>query len=206
MLMSVMRPWLKFFRVGNLVTVPGDVLAGAAVTAGFGGLPAAIVPALASVAIYMFGLADNDIVGVAGDPPERPLVSGEISMRAARIARGLCLFAALALGAAFSLPPLWWVFALMLVAEIIAYNRTKACLRMGLCRGLNVLCGAVPILSYASLACAAVWTLYIAGVTKFSEREVFDRTNQRKVAYLVYALLLLQLATLLIFGLLFDNI
>ncbi len=208
--MSSIRPWLSFFRVGNLITVPGDALVGAVAVAGISGLVDGVVPALASVAIYMFGLADNDIVGVASDPSERPLVNGTLSMRAAKVARGLCLLVPLVLGAAFSLPPLWWITVLILIDEIVVYNRTKSCLRMGLCRGLNVFAGGAALyprpdpvsltitFPYALMVLSVIWTAYIAGVTKYSEREVFDSTNQRKVALLVYGLLILQLTALIL--------
>ena len=97
------RPWLKLFRVVNLPTVPGDVLVGAALV-----LPACAVVhaqdlvrvalvAVASCLLYMFGLVDNDIVGAATDGG-RPIPDGQISIRAARIARAVCL----ALGVATS--------------------------------------------------------------------------------------------------------
>ena len=67
--------WLKLFRVVNLPTVPGDVLVGAAATLAWGGCGIAsahaveriALAALASVFFYLFGLADNDIVGAAKD-------------------------------------------------------------------------------------------------------------------------------------------
>ena len=47
--------------------------------------------------------------------------------------------------------------------------------------------------SRLTLLCAAsVWLAYVAGVTKFSERETVDPTNRKKVAALVYGLLGLQ--------------
>lgn len=208
------RVWSKFFRVRNLVTVPGDVLVGAMAVFALGPdcsdrdpvrLAAAVV---AGVVLYMFGLADNDIVGVKTDPPDRPLASGELSMTAARIARWVCLIAVLLIGYLAELPVLWRFMAIFAtLSAIIVYNRTKWCLVMGLCRGFNVLCGAAAVLVpsadgahhsgfCAALVAAAVWTLYIAGVTKFSERETFDPDNQRKVALLVYGLMGLQVAAI----------
>jgi len=57
---------------------------------------------------------------------------------------------------------------------------------MGAARGLNVLLGGPAWIA------AAVWLVYIAGVTKFSERETVDPANGKKVAALVYGLLGLQ--------------
>ncbi|MBR1589173.1 MAG: hypothetical protein IJ658_12705, partial [Kiritimatiellae bacterium] len=63
------RPWLQFFRLPNLPTAPGDALAGAAVLMCFsaGGFAQAAAAGAAALGFYMFGLADNDIVGVSAD-------------------------------------------------------------------------------------------------------------------------------------------
>ena len=210
--------WLKLFRAVNLPTVPGDVLAGAAAVshgaarAGVAapGLGACAVACAAAVLIYMFGLADNDIVGAKGDGPGRPIPAGEISMRAARWARFLCLFAVAVAAVAARLPLPWWAVAGALVAAIVTYNRTKWCLAMGACRGLNVVCGGaalmagvrgVPVQSWAALlATAAVWTLYVAAVTKYSEGEECDDEKRRRVGFLVGAIVYLQLVALILFG------
>ena len=63
---------------------------------------------------------------------------------------------------------------------------------MGAARGLNVLLGGFAWLP------AAVWFAYIAGVTKYSEREAVDPTNERKVACLVFGLMVLQLLGLVL--------
>ena len=217
-----MNAWLKFFRVVNLPTVPGDVLVGAsaAVAASFlsGGANAAplatgVSPlsaaSLASVFIYLFGLADNDIVGAAADDAGRPIPSGAISLGAARIARGLCLFAALVVGSLANLPPSWWVTAFALTVVCVVYNRPKRCLAMGLCRGLRVLCGGMatgvltscePMVApaYGLVGCALVWTAYVAGVTKYSEGEEVAPARRRFVGLLIGAIVYLQLAALLL--------
>ena len=171
---STFLAWLKLFRVVNLPTVPGDVLVGAAsvlcwgADAAISSRYAQVIAAasLASVFLYMFGLVDNDIVGAKGDRG-RPIPDGEISIGAARIARGLCLFAALIVGAAANLQSDWWIASFLLAMSVVVYNRTKLSLFMGLCRGLNVLSGAVVVgmcgIELAALALVAplVWTLYI---------------------------------------------
>ena len=182
--------WLRLFRVQNLVTVPGDVLVGAAAC---GALTTARAPQLAllcvaSVLMYMYGLVDNDIVGAPTDPKTRPLAAGEISMGAARAARTVCLcLAVLALyfGREFGRGQFLVLVALTVAIQL--YNRTKNPLLMGAARGLNVLVGGLAWIP------AAIWLVYVAGVTKFSEREAFDPTNDRKVALLVYGLLVLQI-------------
>lgn len=208
----MMNAWLRFFRFKVLITVPGDTLVGITAILSVSGGDGWVVPALAalvaSLAMYMFGLADNDIVGMKTDPAERPLVSGEITPFAAKLARGLCLAVALAAGAAADLPPAWWCAAVALVGSIVVYNRTKWCLLMGLCRGLDVWCAGAALMARARgtpaearmrlFLCSALWLVYIAGVTKYSERETFDPTNGRKVALLLYGLLFMQIAAVIV--------
>ena len=209
-----MRAWLRFFRVVNLPTVPGDVLVGAAavcdsLASGLESASPVVAACVASVFLYMFGLADNDIVGANADVG-RPIPDGEISLGVARWARGLCLFGALIVAAAANLPPMWWIAAFALAVAIVIYNRTKWCLLMGLCRGLNVWCGGVAIAlcnfrgipgeGRLALFCAAViWTVYIAAVTKYSEGEERNAARKRRVGFLIGAIVYLQIIALLAF-------
>ena len=218
----MLKAWLRLFRVVNLPTVPGDIWVGAvAVWFGAGIICDYGVPlfnaTIAGVLLYMFGLADNDIVGAKSDEG-RPIPGGQISMKAARIARALCVIGAIAIGltpdpvALCPLPWMWWPAAFALVCSIIVYNRTKSWALMGLCRGLNVLCGgtvafctsltggqetASPLLWLG--LCAAVWTVYIAAVTKYSEGEEMDAAKKRRVGFFVGAIVYLQIITLLSF-------
>jgi len=227
-----MSAWLRFFRVVNLPTVPGDVLVGAGAFV-FGvvnarrtvaydaacGLRLALFAAVASVFLYMFGLADNDIVGAKKDGSERPIPAGEISLGAARLARGLCLFAAMAVGAVADLPPLWWMVAFALTLAIVLYNRTKWSVAMGLCRALNVACGVaalvvseswrndIPVGTMEDLLVSALfwlpvvilWWLYITIVTAYSTGEETDPAKRRRVGFLIGAIVYLQLGALLFF-------
>jgi len=227
-----MSAWLRFFRVVNLPTVPGDVLVGAGAFV-FGvvnarrtvaydasaGLRLALFAAAASVFLYMFGLADNDIVGAKKDGSERPIPAGEISLGAARLARGLCLFAAMAVGAVADLPPLWWMVAFALTLAIVLYNRTKWSVAMGLCRALNVASGVaalvvseswrndIPVGTMEDLLVSALfwlpvvmlWWLYITIVTAYSTGEETDPAKRRRVGFLIGAIVYLQLGALLFF-------
>jgi len=223
----MIRPWLRFFRVVNLPTVPGDVLVGAAMVS-FGGKPANVLATsgeaassplvgivlplsaacLASVCLYMFGLADNDIVGAKKDE-DRPIPDGEISLGAARVARGLCLFAVLIVASLVNLPPSWWIAAFALAVAIVIYNRTKWAILMGLCRGLNVVCGGAVLCASLTSGedaasplwvgvCALVWALYITAVTKYSEGEEMDPVKRQRVGILIGAIVYLQLGALLL--------
>ena len=217
-----MKAWLRFFRAVNLPTVPGDVWVGA-VAAWFGvdiicdyGAPL-FNATIASVLLYMFGLADNDIVGAETDEG-RPIPEGQISMRTARIARALCVLGAIAVGLApdpVALKPLpwaWWPAAFALLLSVVVYNRTKSWTLMGICRGLNVLCGGIvacgtffdyiergPFVWWPLAVVVAVWTVYIAAVTKYSEGEEMDAAKKRRVGFLVGAIVYLQIIALLCF-------
>ena len=231
----MLQPWLKLFRVVNLPTVPGDVLVGAALALlGCTAVhPHDIVrvalAAVASCGLYMFGLADNDIVGAATDTG-RPIAEGQISMRAARIARMLCLALGVAASASAAICVVssdgvdyavmfavcQIVVALSLVVAIFAYNRTKRPLLMGLCRGINVVLGAAavfplllwprlvvrePVQSCAVAVVAAVWAVYIASVTKYSEGEESDPERRRRVGRLIGGIVYLQLVVLIVLAL-----
>ena len=230
----MLEPWLRFFRVVNLPTVPGDVLVGAASAMWLYGCVSATaldfapvaLAAAASCCLYLFGLADNDIVGAATDG-DRPLPRGEIAMRAAKCARFLCLAAGLALVAAIAALPLstglamptavsGLAMAAALAAAVVAYNRTKRPLLMGACRGLNVLLGvsaALPAILWPRLlvraplracvvaAVVAAWVAYVAAVTKYSEGEETDPARKRRVGMLVGGIVYLQLVALTAFTL-----
>lgn len=198
-----MKAWFEFFRLPNLPTAPGDALAGAAFLLAalpevFSATPGRILAAgAAALCFYLFGLADNDIVGLSFDreqAPLRPLPRGAISLGAARVARALCLICALACGGCARLPLVWWGVAAALVGMICLYNRVKGTFFMGLCRGLSLLAGGASVFRPGILRLPAVptvgdpgfsvlvgivalvlvalgWTLYIAAVTKLSEGE-----------------------------------
>lgn len=213
------KAWLKFFRIVNLPTVPGDLLVGAAAicwsvqdsgTTVFRLNALALGAAcVASCCLYLFGLADNDIVGAAKDGSERPIPAGAISLRAARLARGLCLAGVLVTGALANLPPLWWIVCFILFCCVLLYNRRKGCLAMGLCRGLNVVLGGAALVagswrglpresSLALTVLALVWTVYITFVTKYSEGESEDPSKRACIGFLVGALVYLQLIALFV--------
>ncbi len=205
------HPWLRLFRVVNLPTVPGDVLVGAGLMSFFSWRmpsPAQLCcAAAASVFLYMFGLVDNDIVGAKGDKG-RPIPDGEISIGAARLARGLCLFAALIAASTGNLPRFWWPTALALAVSIVVYNRMKWSVFMGLCRALNVVCGVASVeivatqddewLAYPVAVVAGLWFLYIWAVTKYSEGEEIDPGKKRLVGMFVGGIVYLQLLVLIV--------
>ena len=219
----MLKAWLRFFRVVNLPTVPGDVLVGAAVV--IASVPSGVISrlpcgewirpaddlmtvawaALASVFAYLFGLALNDVLGAKTDKG-RPIPEGLISLRSAKIAGCVCLFVVPVIGFVARLPHYWWSWSGLLVGMIILYNRTKWWWVMGLCRACNVLCGAAVLWSrwgtydnFRSFAVAVFWWLYISLVTLYSEGEETDPAKKRRVGFLIGAIVYLQLIALLIF-------
>lgn len=176
-------PWARLFRLPNLPTAPGDALAGAAfmlMQTGGDGVPQTFAAAAAALFLYMFGLADNDVVGAPSDGPERPIPAGEISMGAAKAVRLVLLLLPFAIARLSGLGIGWWVAAALLAAAIMAYNRAKWKWLMGLCRGLSVAAGALAVSAPAAfdrsatagLAFLAIgWTCYAAAVTWLSEGE-----------------------------------
>src|SRR5260221_228220 len=79
---SPLRTWLQLFRAPNLLTVPGDPIAGY-LLACFGAVEEGLWPAIgASVCFYAGGLLLNDLADLAEDRrerPSRPLPSGAAS-------------------------------------------------------------------------------------------------------------------------------
>src|SRR5690349_4677009 len=84
--MSKARAWLQLFRAPNLLTVPGDPLAGFLIATG-GNLDSRVaIAVIASLCLYAAGLAMNDLADLTEDRrdrPNRPLASGAISKGAA---------------------------------------------------------------------------------------------------------------------------
>lgn len=185
---SRILPWLKFLRLPNVLTVPGDVLAGAALA----GIPFSQTPGpVAAVCLaYLFGMTFNDLADLEEDRlhrPERPLPSGQIPLPQAK---GLCLLLA---GAALALLPTPGI--VLLLACVTAYTLLKkhsplaGGLLMASCRGLSLLIGAgflrglSPLflkgLSPQILIAALMWFGFIFLVTRLAEREHLPESHTR---------------------------
>lgn len=195
------KAYLKFFRLPNLPTAPGDALAGAAfvvtmfLNCGTVRLSsihdlstwmAILSSALAALFLYMFGLADNDIVGVDEDianNSNRPIPNGELTLFEAKLARAICLALSIIVGWLGLLTWHWWLGAVGVVACILFYNRFKnkckaiGLFAMGMCRSMSLLAGALAVYGVVCrlgndfqfpleiLYLMAGWTGYIAAVT-----------------------------------------
>ena len=145
------HPWLRLLRVPNLLTAPGDALAGGVLAAE--AWPGAEIWAAggAMLLVYAGGLVLNDYFDMARDAverPERPLPSGQVTPWAALIVAVSLLAAG---------PALAWLacggeagrMALVVAFLVVAYDAGGkrmfglGPLLMGACRGGSVLVGAV---------------------------------------------------------------
>lgn len=180
-----LRAWFQLFRLPNLLTAPGDPIAGflLANTGLVALFPRLLWVALASLCFYTGGLVFNDWADRdrdAAERPDRPLPSSSVTPGQALLA-GCLLFA---LGLIFCMaagPQTFWL-GLCLCALIQTYNLSVkevavlGPLVMGACRGVSVLLGASGARDNASIGSGA-WTAaillaaYVASITQLSRKE-----------------------------------
>ena len=199
------RVWPRLLRLPNLLTVPGDILAGfllapSAPAAHWAQLPLAM---LAGGFLYSAGLILNDLFDYAEDlrdRPDRPLPSGRISREAAAVAVLICLWVAGFLCAFFDALSV----ALPLMACLILYDiglkrhPWMGPLLMGACRAGNLLLGtaaaATGLFSPAPLLAAFLLAAFIALVTHLARQETLPGTRfpPERIARLLRLLIPLQ--------------
>ena len=203
--------WLQLVRLPNLLTVPGDPLAGFFLATSSlypGGAVSVVVPVVAGLLLYVFGLISNDLFDLKDDlveRPDRPLPSGRIRVPVATVAA--CVVALGAIGIASLNGPVSLAVAGTLAVAITVYNSVGkripvlGPLNMGVCRGLNLMLGAsaagLPGLTAGPvLMCAALVTAYIAAVTWIAAGEMTSRAVgfKRWLPALVIVLMVLPLA------------
>ncbi len=150
--------WLRLLRVPNLLTVPGDPIAGYLLAVLCFGIEPSLLKLLpaagAALCLYCFGLLLNDMVDLKIDleeRPERPLPAGHVSFNSARNAA--VAFGVTGLNCAlFAGVPVLYAAAL-LSTLIIFYNAgfkrlpVVGVVTMGLCRGLSFLLGCFAALA-----------------------------------------------------------
>ena len=194
------RAWLELVRAPNLLTVPGDPVAGYLLAAGAAAAPdrrlaAAVV---ASLAFYAAGLIFNDVADLPEDRaqrPHRPLPSGRISVAAARVAGFLLM--AFGLGVCTWLGLRGMIAGAVLCAVILAYDLggkrsiVLGPLLMGLCRLLSMVLGAalVGTASRALVVAAALLNGYVVLLTYLARTEMM-RVRRGFAAWLPAVLIL----------------
>ncbi len=178
---QTLKTWLQLFRAPNLLTVPGDPLAGFLLASAGALSLRALLPVAASVLFYAGGLLLNDLLDFdedARDRPQRPLPSGNASKKIVWIAASALFLIALIFCAISGLTVLR-VGAGLLVC-IVSYNAglkkfgVVGPLTMGLCRGLSLCLGSAAAGSPWTdtlLLSALLLTLYIAAVTNLARHE-----------------------------------
>lgn len=185
------QTWLELIRIPNLFTVPGDVIAGGLLS-GKTGLE--ILPYLfVSLLLYSAGLILNDVADFREDQkarPLRPLPSGRISVRSAKIAAGVLI--AVAAGLVFVFGEGWRSLMFPLLACILLYNfGWRSIWLMAVCRGLNVLLPAgisgltAEVLSAAGVVAVFVWSVSLLARHETEKRKLFPLTYLPAVALAV---------------------
>ncbi|GAA3954103.1 SCO3242 family prenyltransferase [Actinoplanes auranticolor] len=172
-----LRTLAELVRAPAALSVPGDVVAGAAAAGTLGARTAGL--AGASVCLYWAGMAANDWADReldATERPERPIPSGRISAPAALgIAAGLTAAGLAVAGKAGGARAL--AVAVPLAAAVWAYdlrakNTAAGPAGMAACRALDVLLGATPGDPVRALPAALAVAAHTYTVTELSRREV----------------------------------
>jgi UbiA prenyltransferase family len=175
--MPSLRTIVELVRAPAGLSIPGDVVAGAAAGGALGPRTAGL--AAASVLLYWGGLAANDWADRdldAIERPERPIPSGRLTPpQALGIAASLTVagvgLAALAggrraLAVALPLAGTAWAY------DVLAKNGAAGPAVMAACRGLDVLVGASPGRVVRALPAALTVAAHTYTVTALSRREV----------------------------------
>lgn len=177
------QAWLQLLRLPNLMTVPGDPIAGYLLSGGVGayGLSRVAPLALSSICFYCFGLIMNDLADLKVDReerPNRPLPSGAASVAAAKIVSVFFLIWGLAMAWLTSMDA--GIVASALAVAIISYNvflkhrAVAGPVSMGACRGLSLMMGAAAgggVDFRVALAVAGL-TLYVAAFSSIARQEM----------------------------------
>jgi 4-hydroxybenzoate polyprenyltransferase len=169
----------ELVRLPAVLSVPGDVLVGAATSGQLRNLPRTAGLVAASSCLYLAGMALNDYADRAVDAverPGRPIPSGRVSPGFA-----LGLAGALTVGAAVLSVAADGTRALAVTAPLamavwgydLALKATPAAsTSMSACRGLDVVMGAGAHGAASAFPAAAVVAAHTAVVTEVSRREV----------------------------------
>ncbi|MFJ8747011.1 SCO3242 family prenyltransferase [Embleya sp. NPDC127516] len=179
-----LRAYAELVRVSAALSVPGDVLVGAAAS---GRLPhgrTAALP-LASVCLYWAGMALNDYADRTSDAderPHRPIPSGRVAPGGALGAAVGLTATGLALGSWAGgrrrLPALLGLAGAVWTYDLIWKGTPFAPAGMALARGLDVLVGAEPARYALAAPSAAVVALHTYGLTALSRHEEHGTTPE----------------------------
>ncbi len=196
-----MRAYLELIRAPAALSVPGDVLAGAA-AAGWPYRRATAGVVASSVCLYWAGMALNDYADReidAVERPERPIPSGRVGPRTALAVAGGLTAAGLGL-AAYAGRGRALAVAVPLAGAVWAYDlklksTPAASAAMAVARGLNVLMGSGAGRARSAAPAAATVALHTYTVTNLSRHEVEGATSSVPRATLAASTLVAAAAT-----------
>ena len=208
--MQTFIAYLQLVRAANGLTALSNILAAAVIALTLGSASSTawswtdlILLGLSSLSLYYAGMTLNDVVDYAEDlaeRPSRPLPSGRVPLRHARLLCGALFASGLVAASAVSLQSL--LLAAVLSLCIVAYdcllkNGMGGAVMMGSCRGLNWLLGLsiVPLSPSLGLWAVPIW-LYISALTYLSKQET--RAQQPRALLPTALLLIASLCTLLL--------
>lgn len=185
---ATLLPWLRLLRLPTVFTALSNIFCGYFITRRpeVAELPQhydLFFLLMSSAGLYLGGMVLNDVFDASLDAverPERPIPSGQITLRAAAVSGSVLMISGILSAACAGITSL--VIAIMITVAVIAYNaRLKATvagpLAMATCRFLNLLLGTSSGVSLSSLGtgsgleAACGLGLYILGVTWFSRSE-----------------------------------
>jgi hypothetical protein len=165
-----LKSWIRFLRLPAVLTVPGDVLLGAALV----GQTASLRSIFAVCAAYLFGMGLNDVVDFPADQihrPQRPLPRGEISRASGIAACGI--LAALALAALPHGAMAGLLFLIVLYTFIKNVQLVLGAFLMAACRAMALWIGAgSPLRLQGSQGMVpGLWMLMILQITLLADLE-----------------------------------
>lgn len=199
-------------RPANIVTSVADVLAGIAISGylvdskiTFPTLIPILLLSLSTIGLYGGGVVFNDVFDAELDKlerPERPIPSGEVSLKNAVLLGSILLLIGV-ITAAF-VNSLSLLLAILVAVAALVYDKFSkphsilGPLNMGLCRGLNLLLGVSIVTSsvcdYWFLAFIPI--IYIAAITMISRGEVHG--GNKRTLYFAALFYLIVIAGILI--------
>jgi hypothetical protein len=178
--MSWVDPWLRMARVSNTPTTVSDTVAGAVLVSPAAAAGPVAVVAAAIALFYTAGMLLNDVMDLGIDRrerPERPLPSGQVSVRSA-VAAVIVLFAA---GEVLLLLEGWEpaLAGLGLIALIVLYDawhkgNAISPLLMAACRAMVYVVAGLAIagaLNAELWGAAALMLVYVVGLTQVAKAE-----------------------------------
>ncbi len=207
-----MKAWLRLVRLPNLLTVPGDPVAGYFLAASMQNKAIALQPlmgvVLAALLLYSAGMIWNDVADFSEDcrsRPKRPLPSGRIRRESAFVVALLLAVSGIVVASLAGINASVVAGLLTLCIALYDFGRSgKSRLSrwlgfalMGACRGLSFLMGAAVVISPpnwtgAIWGAAVVISLYISGVTLIAYRETEESFLSCYVGSMIRFMLVIQ--------------